>query len=100
MSSPTINGAPCRVCGATERYLSTGKCVACARKNGIKRYRLNKDAPEYAHVNRFPWDNDDLAKIYGAVDPRFGHMSIMPWSGNDDGFISEIPLARLMAGRA
>ena len=34
--APTIEGKPCRACGATTRYQRNGKCVACAQARAAK----------------------------------------------------------------
>jgi hypothetical protein len=41
MRSPpaTFEGLPCRRAGHTERYRSTGKCVACQRSHLMRRHR-------------------------------------------------------------
>lgn len=36
--SNKIDGKPCGVCGATLRYISSGKCVACMSAGGKRRF--------------------------------------------------------------
>ena len=34
--APTVEGQPCKICGATTRYKSNNACVACARARAAK----------------------------------------------------------------
>lgn len=37
-------GTPCRVCGTTERYVSSGGCVACARRKAKEAKKAHVEA--------------------------------------------------------
>ena len=46
-TTKTYHGKPCKKAGHTERYVSTGNCIACTRANKNKAYAENTEYREY-----------------------------------------------------
>jgi hypothetical protein len=50
----TTHGKPCRKCGGTERYVSTGKCKPCQRARVKRSADKNRDKYKERYRGKYP----------------------------------------------
>lgn len=64
--TPPSHGAPCRVCGATLRYVN-GQCVACSREHGKRYAAANPDRSAFNLLKRRLVLGDEAVRKYNAA---------------------------------